>query len=108
MVEHAKWCYKRYPTIVNNIPKDKNKYNNTSQDFTNMDNKLSHAQLAIGESSNLAQIALTYSHNFTEQKYKDIVCILSVLAQVAQWVTINRVNSGSLSIIIKFLVERKK
>lgn len=48
-----------------------------------MDNKLSHAQLAIGESSNLAQIALTYSHNFTEQKYKDIVCILSVLAQVA-------------------------
>ena len=48
-----------------------------------MDNKLSHAQLAIGESSNLAQIALTYSHNFSDQKYKDIVCILACTAQVA-------------------------
>ncbi len=83
IVEHAKYCYKTYPTIVNNIPKDKNRYNNTSQDFSDMDNKLSHAQLAIGESSNLAQVALSYSHNFSEQKYKDIVCILSVLAQVA-------------------------
>jgi hypothetical protein len=83
IAEHAKLCYKTYPTIVNNIPKDKNKYNNTSQAFANMDNKLSHAQLAIGESSNLAQIALTYSHNLSEQKYKDIVCILACTAQVA-------------------------
>ena len=45
-----------------------------------MDNNLAHAQLAIGESSNLAQIALTYSHNFEGQKYTDAVCILSVLA----------------------------
>ena len=39
--------------------------------------------MAIGESSNLAQICLTYTYNFDDQKYQDYVCILSVLAQVA-------------------------
>lgn len=49
-----------------------------------MDNKLAQAQMAIGESSNLAQIALTYTYNFPkEKKYKDYVCILSVVAQIA-------------------------
>jgi hypothetical protein len=75
-------CYKKYPTIVNNIPKDKNVYKNTPLDFSNLDNKLSHSQLGIGESSNLAQMALTYSHNFDNKKYLDAVCILSVLAQI--------------------------
>lgn len=83
IAEYAKTCYKKYPTIVNNIPKDKNKYGNTMSDFARMDNNLAKAQLVIGESSNLAQIALTYSHNFNDQKYKDAVCALSVLAQVA-------------------------
>ena len=83
IAEYAKICYKKYLTIVNNIPKDKNKYGNTMSDFTRMDNNLAKAQLAIGESSNLAQIALTYSHNFDNQKYKDAICALSVLAQVA-------------------------
>ena len=73
ITEYAKQCYKKYPTIVNNIPKDKNKYNNTPQDFALLDNKLSHSQLGIGESSNLAQIALTYTHNFVDQKYLDAV-----------------------------------
>lgn len=48
-----------------------------------MDNNLAASQRAIGESSNLAQIALTYMYNFDDQKYIDYVCILSVLAQVA-------------------------
>lgn len=39
--------------------------------------------MAIGESSNLAQIALTYSSNFPDEKYQNYVCILSVLAQCA-------------------------
>ena len=37
----------------------------------------------IGSSSNLAALSLTYSYNFTDQKYQDYVCILSVLAQLA-------------------------
>jgi len=52
-------------------------------DFARMDNNLAQAQLAIGESSNLAQIALTYSHNYNNKKYSDAVSILSVVAQCA-------------------------
>lgn len=51
--------------------------------YSNIDNNLAAAQLAIGESSNLAQICLTYTYNFDDKKYIDYVCILSVLAQVA-------------------------
>lgn len=73
--------YYEYPTIVNNIPKEAKKYDNTMLNFANIDNVLSASQTDIGESSNLAQIALTYSYNFDDQKYKDYVSILSVLAQ---------------------------
>lgn len=83
IVECARKCYIEYPTIVNNIPKDKNSYKNTLLNFAEIDNKLSHAQMAIGTSSNIAQIAQTYMYNFDDQKYKDYVCILSVLAQCA-------------------------
>lgn len=83
IVKHAKYCYSKYLTIVNNIPKDKNTYHNTLDDFALIDNKLAASQLAIGESSNLAQICLTYTYNFNDEKYDDYVCILSVLAQCA-------------------------
>ena len=83
IVNYAKHCYINYPTIVNNIPKEKNTYDNTPENYALIDNKLASAQLSIGESSNLAQLALTYSYNFKDQKYSDYVCILSVLAQVS-------------------------
>lgn len=83
IVEHARKCQQLYPTIVNNIPKDSNVYNNTMDDFATLDNKLAASQLDIGESSNLAQLAQTYDCTFREQKYKDYICILSVLAQIA-------------------------
>ena len=83
IANYAKYCYVTYPTIVNNIPKEKNSYSNTLLNYSNIDNNLAAAQLAIGESSNLAQICLTYTYNFPDQKYQDYVCILSVLAQVA-------------------------
>lgn len=84
IVEHAKTCYKNYPTIVNNIPKDKNVYSNTMDDYAKIDNNLAKSQTDIGESSNLAQIAQTYDCTFQDtKKYSDYVCILSVIAQVA-------------------------
>ena len=83
IAEYAKTCYYKYPTIVNNIPKEKNCYSNTMEDYALVDNGLAHSQLAIGESSNLAQLALTYTYNFSDKKYIDYVCILSVLAQVS-------------------------
>lgn len=83
IVKYSEYCYLNYPTIVNNIPKEKNSYNNTLINYSNIDNNLAAAQLAIGESSNLAQVCLTYTYNFDDKKYTDYVCILSVLAQVA-------------------------
>lgn len=83
IVLHAKDCKEKYLTIVNNIPKDSNVYDSTMKDFVRLDNKLAASQLDIGESSNLAQLAQTYDCTFDEQKYKDYVCILSVLAQIA-------------------------
>ena len=83
IVEHARKCYLEYPTIVNNIPKEKNNYNDTSLDYAKIDNNISNSSFVIGISSNLAQIAQTYSYNFTDEKYQNNVCILSVLAQVA-------------------------
>ena len=80
IVDCAKTCYLKYPTIVNNIPKDKNKYTNDIENYSKIDNKLSHAQSAIGGASNIAQIAETYMYNFDDKKYADYVCILSVLA----------------------------
>lgn len=83
IVNHAKYCYSNYPTIVNNIPKDTKSYHNTMDDFALIDNKLAASQLAIGESSNLAQLCLTYTYNSSDIKYENYVCILSVLAQCA-------------------------
>lgn len=83
IVEYAGKCYHDYPTIVNNIPKDRNIYENTMDAYAKMDNSLADAQRDIGESSNLAQLAQTYACNFDDPKYIDYVCVLSVLAQVA-------------------------
>lgn len=83
IAEYASHCYNNYPTIVNNIPKEKNVYDLTMDSYAYVDSNLAEAQIAIGESSNLAQLCLTYTYNFDDVKYRDYVCILSVLAQVA-------------------------
>ena len=88
IVAHAKYCYENYPTIVNEIKPEKNIYSYSLENYAIIDNTLMAAQVAIGHSSNLAQLALTYTYNFEHgtkeyQKYYDYVCILAVLAQVA-------------------------
>ena len=80
IVAHAKYCVENYPTIVNNIPKEKTVYTNSLEDFARVDNKLAASQSAIGTSSNLAALALSYSYSFLDKKYINYVCILSVLA----------------------------
>lgn len=83
IVEYAGYCYKNYPTIVNNIPKESKRYELTMDSYSGIDANLAEAQIAIGESSNLAQLCLSYTYNFDDQKYRDYVCILSVIAQIA-------------------------
>lgn len=81
--QYAKYCYINHPTIVNNIPKEKNHYDLSMYNHAVIDNNLAKAQMAIGESSNLAQLALTYGYSFTDKEYDDYVCTLSVIAQAA-------------------------
>lgn len=83
IVSHAKYCYQHYPTVVNEIQPEKNIYDLSLENYAKIDNNLTSCQMAIGQSSNLAQLALTYTYNFKDQKYDDYVCILAVLAQVA-------------------------
>lgn len=85
IVACAKKCYEEYPTIVNNIEQEDKTYDNTPEVFAEIDDKIAAAKTITGESSNLAQLCLTYSYNFPEQKekYENLLCILSVLAQIA-------------------------
>ena len=72
---------------MNNVPYAKNEYSYSLKNYAKIDNSLSEAQEAIGESSNIAQQCLSLSYNdYGEDINKmisDYVCILSVLAQVA-------------------------
>ena len=83
IVQCAKQYYKDYSTIVNNIPKEKKVYDYSLENYAIIDTNLASAQDAIGESSNMAQLALTYTYNSNERKYQDYVCILSVIAQIS-------------------------
>ena len=57
-------------------------YKNTMKEYARMDNKFAKSRIGIGESSNLAQSAMTYYWtNPTKELYDNFV-ILSVLAQV--------------------------
>lgn len=83
LVGCAKTAYKEFPTIVNEIALDPKRYKNTMEAYAEMDNTFANASFDIGESSNLAQIALSYYWTNKNKITLDYVCILSVLAQVA-------------------------
>ena len=93
MVECAKRCYERFPTIVNALNESGISYDNTLEAYAEMDNKMSKARLGIGWSSNLAMLAISYF--FTEmqkeeaerderliRQLEDDFIILSVIAQL--------------------------
>lgn len=91
MVINAKKAYEEYPTIVNKLKESGLTYNNTWSEYARMDNKFAKSKMGIGESSNLAQLAMTYywteksKKDQDKKKLKDLYdnfVILSVLAQV--------------------------
>lgn len=81
IVERAKYCYANYATIVNNIPKEKNIYDNTLYNQAVIDNKLAASQRDIGESTNVAQICLTYWHTTGDERYGAYADALAVICQ---------------------------
>ena len=81
IVERAKYCYENYYTVVNNIPKEKNIYDNTLYNQAIIDNKLAASQRDIGESTNVAQICLSYWHTTDDERYGEYADALAVLCQ---------------------------
>lgn len=81
IVERARYCQVNYATIVNNIPKEKNNYDNTLHNLAVIDNKLAASQRDIGESTNVAQICLSYWHTTGDEKYGAYADALAVLCQ---------------------------
>lgn len=89
MVKNAKKAYECYPTIVNKLKESGLTYDNTLSEYARMDNKFAKSRIGIGESSNLAQLALTYywteitKEDQDKDKIKELYdnfVILSVLA----------------------------
>lgn len=86
----AKRCYEEFHTIVNNLKESGIKYQNTRKAYSDMDNKLAKSKTGIGQSSNMAQNAMSYywdnvakNGDLEEREilYDNFV-ILSVLAQI--------------------------
>ena len=82
MVQSAKIAYQKYPTIVNKLKESGLTYKNTLKEYARMDNKFAKSRIGIGESSNLAQLAMTYYWTEPTMELYDNFVILSVLAQV--------------------------
>ena len=86
IVALAKKAYNEYPTIINGIEKlGTSEYTKSMESYAKMDNDISAAQYAIGYSSNIAQLALSYYYDggSKNQELEDVFIICSVLAQVA-------------------------
>ncbi len=100
MVKYAKKCYEEYYTIINSVKpiselseeerkKHKTKIYDTSlESYADLDYNISKYQMGIGESSNVAQLALSYYYNElyrTGEKnleLEDIFIMLSCMAQL--------------------------
>lgn len=85
IVKLAEEAYVKYPTIVNGINKSSNIYDKSMKSYAIMDNNISASQMDVGESSNLAQRALSYwfDGECKENELEDIFIICAVLAQCA-------------------------
>lgn len=82
----AEEAYLNYPTIINAIPlTGESAYKKDMESYAEMDNKISSAQFAIGNASNIAQLALSYYYDSgcKSRELEDVFIICSVLAQVA-------------------------
>lgn len=86
IVQLAEEAYMNYPTIINEIPLiGESAYKKDMESYAIMDNKISAAQYAIGNASNIAQLALSYYYDSEGKncELEDVFIICSVLAQVA-------------------------
>lgn len=84
MAKLAEYAYINYPTIINDIPLNGDKvYSKSMESYAQMDNQIASSQTATGESSNIAQLALSYYYDGggVSEELEDVFIICSVLAQ---------------------------
>lgn len=81
----ARRAYLEYPTIINAINPRAKSYTKSMEDFARMDASIAAGQQDVGESSNIAQRALSYwfDDDCNSEEVEDVFIICSVLAQVA-------------------------
>lgn len=91
VVKMVRRCVDHYPTIVNELQESGITYNNTKADYAKMDSTFAKSQMGIGESSNIAQLAITYAwteiNNFRSDddriaELQEVSTIMAVIAQV--------------------------
>ena len=86
LAELARIAYVEYPTIINAVEeKGVSEYHFCPEDFAKMDNAISAAQISIGVSTDLAQMALSYYYagKMKSRELEDIFIILSVIGQIS-------------------------
>lgn len=86
LVDLARIAYTDYLTIINEIEEiGESEYHFTLGDYAKMDNKIASAQIAIGTSTDTAQLALSYYYdgNMENKELEDCFIILSVIGQVS-------------------------
>lgn len=86
IVDIAEYAYLNYPTIINGIElAGSSEYRKDMPSYAEMDSKISSSQYAIGEASNIAQLALSYYYDDggVNKELEDVFIICSVLAQAA-------------------------
>ena len=86
LAELARTAYMEYPTIINAVEeKGVSEYHFCPEDFAKMDNAISAAQISIGVSTDLAQMALSYYYagKMKSRELEDIFIILSVIGQIS-------------------------
>lgn len=86
LAELARTAYVEYPTIINSVEeKGVSEYHFCPEDFAKMDNAISAAQISIGVSTDLAQMALSYYYagKMKSRELEDIFIILSVIGQIS-------------------------
>ncbi len=86
LVDLARTAYTNYPTIINEIQEvGESEYHFTLEDYAKMDNKIADAQIAIGTSTDTAQLALSYYYDggMEDRELENCFIILSVIGQIS-------------------------
>lgn len=86
LADLARKSYTEYPTIINKIDETgTSSYHFTLEDYAKMDNQIADTQMAIGTSTDIAQLALSYYYdgNMENKELEKCFIVLSVIGQIS-------------------------